>query len=99
MVSQMANPHHGDLEPVRGKESSIWATNLTKEPRNDKELVSTYLLEPHNLKEIKMKSPPPLFFSSWGSSSPKQIMGGQNEKEEAQIFIDIFRGGLGVSHP
>jgi len=42
----MANLHHGDLELVRDKESFIWAKNLTKELRNDRELASTYLLEP-----------------------------------------------------
>ena len=48
----MANPHHGDLDLARDKESSIWGLKLTKELRNDMGLASTYLLEPQ-LEEIK----------------------------------------------
>jgi len=99
MVSQMANPHHGDLELVRSKESSIWATNLIKEVRNDKELASNYLLDPQTWRKSCWKpSPPPLFFFFWilGSSSPEQTMEGQ-EVKEAHIFIYIFRAGSGVS--
>jgi hypothetical protein len=36
MVAQIANPHHGDLELARGKESFISAIKLTKELRKDK---------------------------------------------------------------
>ena len=46
MVSQMANPHHGELDLNKGNESSIWALKLPKEITNDVELASTYLLEP-----------------------------------------------------
>jgi len=90
MVSQIANPHHEDLELVSGKESSIWATNLTKELRNDKELASTYLLEPQTSKKSSWK-PSPLFsfFLILGSSSPGQTMGGR-EEEEAPRFLYTF---------
>ena len=78
MVSQVANPHHEDLELVRGKESSIWATNLTKELRNDNKLVSTYLVEPQTSKKSSWKLSP---FFILESSSPEQTMGGQEEEE------------------
>ena len=104
----MGNPHHRDLELVRGKESTIWATNLTKELRNDKILVSTYLLGPPNFKEIELKPSPAFFpFFILGSTSPETIME-DREEEEAPRFLYIFLRAdepplqiilLGAGHP
>ena len=98
MVSQMANPHHGDLELVRGNESSICAINLTKELGDDKELASTYLLSPQ-LEENQIENlpdpHPPFLFSDLGELLFRANNGGPEEEEGAQIFIDIFRGRLG----
>ena len=61
MVSQMANPHHEDLEIVRGKESSIiWAINLTKNLRNDKKISINLPLEPQ-LEENQVENLYPFF--------------------------------------
>ena len=97
MVSKVANPHHGDLELARGKESTIWATNLTKELRNDNKLASTFLLEPQTSRKSSWKPLPPFFlFLILGSTSPETIMEGR-EEEEAPRFLYIFLGAGGGS--
>ena len=93
MVSQIANPHHGDLELVRGNESSICAINLTKELRNDKELASTYLLSPQ-LEENQIENlpdpHPPFLFSDLGELLFRANNGGPEEEEGAQIPLQYI---------
>ena len=111
MVSKMANPHYGDLELVRGKESTIWATNLTKELRNNKKLASTYLLEPQTSRKSSWK-PLPLFFPFFdlGEHIPRANNGGSGGGRMTHIFIYFFSGRwadepplqmilLGAAHP
>ena len=111
MVSKIANPHHGDLELARGKESTIWATNLTKELRNDKKLASTYLLRPQSSRKSSWKPLPPFFlFFDLGEHLSRDNNGGSGGGRSTQIFIYLFRGGwadepplqmilLGAAHP
>ena len=112
-MPQMANPQHGDLELTRGKESSIWAIKLTKELRNNKELASTYLLEPPTRRKSSLKPALPLFFpilDFWGASSPsKQFLVGMRKKGVCSFWwLFLGAGGgwtaaknpfVGVGHP
>ena len=108
-MPRLANPQHGVLELTRGKESSIWAIKLTKELINDKELASTYLLEPPTQRKLSWKpAPPPFFF--FLDFRGEQTMACLARKKGVCSFWWLFLGAgggwtaakipfVGVGHP
>ena len=94
MVSQMANPQHGELDLTRGKESSIWALKLPKELRHDEELASTYLLELPTQRKSCFKTSPPLvlFFLIFEELLPRVSNGLSGGGRRESIAFDDFLG-------
>jgi hypothetical protein len=92
MESQMANPHHGDLDLARGKESSIWALKLSKKHRKDMSLVSIYFVQPPTQRKSSLKPSLPFsLFSIFRQHLPKQTMGGRKEEEGwSATFVGHF---------